>query len=155
MWCLFFFCFKQKTAYEMRISDWSSDVCSSDLPERLDGVLQRRLVALQRLLLAGVVLVDDLLHRDGAGHGGLLPEQCRGGAEGKAGDMPHRLQQRRTHAVAHQQVLEGTQVDEFLRVHVLQGRRAGALAQHRKLAFVDTSGAVLPGRSEEHTSELQ
>src|SRR3546814_1504721 len=29
--CVFFF--KQKTAYEMRISDWSSDVCSSDLPE--------------------------------------------------------------------------------------------------------------------------
>src|SRR3546814_3898157 len=29
------FCFfKQKTAYEMRISDWSSDVCSSDLPLR-------------------------------------------------------------------------------------------------------------------------
>src|SRR3546814_7788849 len=33
MWLLhvFFFFFKQKTAYEMRISDWSSDVCSSDL----------------------------------------------------------------------------------------------------------------------------
>src|SRR3546814_7268815 len=31
--CLFFF-FKQKTAYEMRISDWSSDVCSSDLGRR-------------------------------------------------------------------------------------------------------------------------
>src|SRR3546814_4658803 len=30
MFSLFFF-FKQKTAYEMRISDWSSDVCSSDL----------------------------------------------------------------------------------------------------------------------------
>src|SRR3546814_10269861 len=29
MWVFFFF--KQKTAYEMRISDWSSDVCSSDL----------------------------------------------------------------------------------------------------------------------------
>src|SRR3546814_18470822 len=29
--CFVFF-FKQKTAYEMRISDWSSDVCSSDLP---------------------------------------------------------------------------------------------------------------------------
>src|SRR3546814_6762541 len=28
---LFLFFFKQKTAYEMRISDWSSDVCSSDL----------------------------------------------------------------------------------------------------------------------------
>src|SRR3546814_8533285 len=30
----FFFFFKQKTAYEMRISDWSSDVCSSDLADR-------------------------------------------------------------------------------------------------------------------------
>src|SRR3546814_7366117 len=29
--CFFVFFFKQKTAYEMRISDWSSDVCSSDL----------------------------------------------------------------------------------------------------------------------------
>src|SRR3546814_5455274 len=53
---LFFF-FKQKTAYEMRISDWSSDVCSSDLhlmhrslvrPCRRDGpaaVLRRRPMA--------------------------------------------------------------------------------------------------------------
>src|SRR3546814_2081539 len=30
-WLIFCFFFKQKTAYEMRISDWSSDVCSSDL----------------------------------------------------------------------------------------------------------------------------
>src|SRR3546814_18590514 len=29
--CVIFFFFKQKSAYEMRISDWSSDVCSSDL----------------------------------------------------------------------------------------------------------------------------
>src|SRR3546814_1820888 len=49
---IFFFFFKQKTAYEMRISDWSSDVCSSDLhwqvaqssrtsqnlPENMDGL---------------------------------------------------------------------------------------------------------------------
>src|SRR3546814_1143999 len=32
----FFFFFKQKTAYEMRISDWSSDVCSSDLLARFN-----------------------------------------------------------------------------------------------------------------------
>src|SRR3546814_10964626 len=31
LWFGVFFFFKQKTAYEMRISDWSSDVCSSDL----------------------------------------------------------------------------------------------------------------------------
>src|SRR3546814_20411915 len=43
--CIFFF--KQKTAYEMRISDWSSDVCSSDLtdcaggPDRPDDERQR------------------------------------------------------------------------------------------------------------------
>src|SRR3546814_6962645 len=40
-YCLYFvfFLFKQKTAYDMRISDWSSDVCSSDL-----GVFRRLLV---------------------------------------------------------------------------------------------------------------
>src|SRR3546814_7168010 len=41
--CLLFF-FKQKTAYEMRISDWSSDVCSSDLwagSKRFVGALRR------------------------------------------------------------------------------------------------------------------
>src|SRR3546814_2297851 len=36
MYCLVFFFFKQKTAYEMRISDWSSDVCSSDLRRPAD-----------------------------------------------------------------------------------------------------------------------
>src|SRR3546814_3353726 len=36
LFCFFFF-FKQKTAYEMRISDWSSDVCSSDLGKSGDG----------------------------------------------------------------------------------------------------------------------
>src|SRR3546814_2533698 len=34
--CVFFF--KQKTAYEMRISDWSSDVCSSDLTDAVGNV---------------------------------------------------------------------------------------------------------------------
>src|SRR3546814_3936841 len=37
---LLFFFFKQKTAYEMRISDWSSDVCSSDLLKGDDGSKQ-------------------------------------------------------------------------------------------------------------------
>src|SRR3546814_2468381 len=40
--CFFlFFFFKQKTAYEMRISDWSSDVCSSDLRLVGQGIEQR------------------------------------------------------------------------------------------------------------------
>src|SRR3546814_9948421 len=42
----FFFFFKQKTAYEWRISDWSSDVCSSDLRRKArEAVLQGFTVA--------------------------------------------------------------------------------------------------------------
>src|SRR3546814_7007915 len=48
MYVVFFF-FKQKTAYEMRISDWSSDVCSSDLPtEALRAVTETGAAALRR-----------------------------------------------------------------------------------------------------------
>src|SRR3546814_4184697 len=55
--CLFdcfvsFFFFKQKTAYEMRISDWSSDVCSSDLDLHLLGLAE---------LLLGTLALLDLL----------------------------------------------------------------------------------------------
>src|SRR3546814_1056892 len=49
----FFFVFKQKTAYEMRISDWSSDVCSSDLTDNCSWLLLRieyRSNAVQRSL---------------------------------------------------------------------------------------------------------
>src|SRR3546814_6270476 len=45
--CVFFF-FKQKTAYEMRISDWSSDVCSSDL--RASRSLCRWLVVIEQAI---------------------------------------------------------------------------------------------------------
>src|SRR3546814_10517435 len=48
---LFVFFFKQKTAYEMRISDWSSDVCSSDLgadPDAADQDVHRRRPARRR-----------------------------------------------------------------------------------------------------------
>src|SRR3546814_3440329 len=38
---LSFFFFKQKTAYEMRISDWSSDVCSSDLRDAVIGDIRK------------------------------------------------------------------------------------------------------------------
>src|SRR3546814_5937297 len=59
--------FKQKTACEMRISDWSSDVCSSDLPTRVRtaGVRQQilltahqRLMTLMLLFLAAFLVVS-------------------------------------------------------------------------------------------------
>src|SRR3546814_10446144 len=59
---MFFLFFKQKTAYEMRISDWSSDVCSSDLPlVPADGRKNRKTLEGQSLML----LVDS-----GVGLGG-------------------------------------------------------------------------------------
>src|SRR3546814_5149553 len=49
-----FFFFKQKTAYEMRISDWSSDVCSSDL---FDWIRQSYFLIADHLL-RGVEAID-------------------------------------------------------------------------------------------------
>src|SRR3546814_15615842 len=74
--CVFFF--KQKTAYEMRISDWSSDVCSSDLV--LAGGEEQR-VGGDR---AGVVEADAAVDRraradtaldPGTGAGGVIEQQ--------------------------------------------------------------------------------
>src|SRR3546814_4817778 len=46
-----FFFFKQKTAYEVRISDWSSDVCSSDLMDAFESDVPER--AVRRTLALG------------------------------------------------------------------------------------------------------
>src|SRR3546814_6369155 len=55
----FFFC-KQRTAYDVRISDWSSDVCSSDLPASL---LDR--VAEKIKLMSGAAALVDTLKQHG------------------------------------------------------------------------------------------
>src|SRR3546814_5248352 len=55
---VFFFFFKQKTAYEMRISDWSSDVCSSDLAMRSIVAPRVRLGRVWPRLYAGCVRID-------------------------------------------------------------------------------------------------
>src|SRR3546814_7819087 len=64
VWDLFCF-FKQKTAYEMRISDWSSDVCSSDL-------LIREMSVEPGIILVGRMGVGDAGQRLGPGQGGPL-----------------------------------------------------------------------------------
>src|SRR3546814_10201320 len=53
VFCFFFF-FKQKTAYEMRISDWSSDVCSSDLIPFLRVAREQTVLARLALRLRGL-----------------------------------------------------------------------------------------------------
>src|SRR3546814_19984658 len=86
------FCFfKQKTAYELRISDWSSDVCSSDLPSewiRQDGAFpaivsqaqfdQARLIVEERSKRLTddemLALLSDILKRNGYLSGLLIDE---------------------------------------------------------------------------------
>src|SRR3546814_8258723 len=71
---LFCFFVKQKTAYEMRISDWSSDVCSSDLlPLHRSAARVEPLVGAVLVLLAGEHLaagVGGFLRRDAIFDGG-------------------------------------------------------------------------------------
>src|SRR3546814_3966320 len=74
-YCLFFF--KQKTAYEMRMSDWSSDVCSSDLRLAERGDAQR----LERIEIGGAVYIGQ---QPGL-HGRIIAHRrssCGGGSPG-------------------------------------------------------------------------
>src|SRR3546814_13131289 len=66
-----FFFFKQKTAYEMRISDWSSDVCSSDLPDAGAG--------------RGRTVAEDGADPPGAGGGARVPDARRSAGRAGAG----------------------------------------------------------------------
>src|SRR3546814_19890677 len=58
-----FFFFKQKTAYEMRISDWSSDVCSSDLA-RGQGAARRNLGAVGQRRTLELAEAEEALEED-------------------------------------------------------------------------------------------
>src|SRR3546814_5483241 len=69
-WCFFFF--KQKTAYEMRISDWSSDVCSSDLGAR---EMERRAIGVRAGAAMAGILADRRMSADAAVSMSLVPPQ--------------------------------------------------------------------------------
>src|SRR3546814_4164774 len=116
---------KQKTAYEMRISGWSSDVCSSDL----EGAM--RAAAGWGQQLRAHVVAREVVDRRVA----LLEQQQRAGAvgDGFAGEL---------HA---HPLLRGC--DLYAIVGAL-GETRGTVARG-----IVTGGAVV--RSEEHTSELQ
>src|SRR3546814_2802916 len=74
-----FFFFKQKTAYEMRISDWSSDVCSSDLAGR--PVVGQPDAGAGR----GRTVAEDGADPPGAGGGARVPDARRSAGRAGAG----------------------------------------------------------------------
>src|SRR3546814_2590081 len=86
LYCVLFF-FKQKTAYEMRISDWSSDVCSSDLgPQgRTHSQLLSNGEIARARSAAGLRIHDDLLPCEGGPGIRRMDESCcnAGGGSGR------------------------------------------------------------------------
>src|SRR3546814_5291423 len=139
MWLLMFFesvCFfffKQKTAYEMRISDWSSDVCSSDLRTGTAGRLGCHTV----LAVKGGACV----HARGLQPSATL-DRCAAACGAGAGQS--------------RPVPEHAHVVFFLRFSAVCSRPASSLPAGDR--GPDPRGRAVrgrPARSEEHTSELQ
>src|SRR3546814_9660387 len=120
-----FFCCKQKTAYEMRISDWSSDVCSSDLLRATQLAMDARQSEHERDVLTGVE------HR------------CHDVGEPV---LVVRLDRRRQ---GDRVVVAIAVEDRHARGVIRDARIADA---EREAVFAHERHA---GRSEEHTSELQ
>src|SRR3546814_7005310 len=130
MSCIFFF--KQKTAYEMRISDWSSDVCSSDLLKvkealklvrdeeagRLVNEEELKAKALEAVEQHGIVFIDE------------IDKVAKRGNVGGA-DVSR----------------EGVQRDLL---PLIEG-----CTVNTKLGMVKNDHILFIARSEEHTSELQ
>src|SRR3546814_4234582 len=85
---------KQKTAYEMRISDWSTDVCSSDLPE---GDAAQGAVAQDARLHGGVRQVDrEAAAGAEAALAGLHHADDTAGHAADEDDLPHRTDRKST-----------------------------------------------------------
>src|SRR3546814_9606344 len=151
-----FFFFKQKTAYEMRISDWSSDVCSSDL----------QVFDLREPHLAGYGADDPLAfgHPQDAGHGAvgcLRQRQQKAFADRRAlgGQVDH-AGHHHDAAVAHEGhpallheagALGREKAAEQESLHIGAPERRGDLGTGKAVA----EAVLCAVRSEEHTSELQ
>src|SRR3546814_6977446 len=124
------FFFKKKTAYEMRIRDWSSDVCSSDLGHELH-----------------VVRHDD----DGRALGPKTVQE-RHELVGPSPVLPERR------FVEHQHPSPGHERRAHREPSLLPARQQERVRARTSLeseAAKDLVGAFPPDRSEEHTSELQ
>src|SRR3546814_10364290 len=140
------FFFKQKTAYEMRISDWSSDVCSSDLQR-----LVRRVHVDAGTGALGVLALEQV--RDAAGELDHFQPALQVAARIRQHLAVLAVQQPRQRVhVALEQALE---LEQHPRAPLRVDLRPRPLAFDRACDRAVELGRVGEGRSEEHTSELQ
>src|SRR3546814_7408749 len=131
-----FFFFKQKTAYEMRISDWSSDVCSSDLHAQGEAALARL-----RPVDAGHTVQQLLNRKVHRGASALAALQFR--------DVEQGVQQAPGRVARLAQIADdGTHLADVRRAFQRSDEQLDGM---QRLPQVVARG----GRSEEHTSELQ
>src|SRR3546814_9727305 len=146
MYCMFksslylFFFFKQKTAYEMRISDWSSDVCSSDLTRQICRLDRLRPRPARRYPQHAVAV---------AGHARRASVRCRHARRAVAGGAGAAAALVRGWRAAGEVATGGGRVTAVLDPEIalfLAEMKAG-WAAHPPFAELD--------RSEEHTAELQ
>src|SRR3546814_1759990 len=124
-----FFCFKQKTAYELRISDWSSDVCSSDLAPLVGGIGGHPRVARAGTLAVAAASLAAIV----AVFGAIAPRAVR-----HLADLLEKVPQSPRTAAGHAGVI-------FV-AHTAFIGAAGAINRGCARKWL---------RSEEHTSELQ
>src|SRR3546814_3855004 len=132
------FFFKQKTAYEMRISDWSSDVCSSDLLEHAARLGYKRIVVFPYFLFTGILVQRIYDHTDIVAQRHPEIEFVKAGY---LNDHPAVLD---AFAERVQEILDG----ENLMNCKLCKYRAQVLGFEAEVGLAQE-------RSEEHTSELQ
>src|SRR3546814_4848155 len=125
---MYFFFVKQKTAYEMRISDWSSDVCSSDL----------KLLKSMTDEVAGLVLTDNYRQNQALS----LMERM---SVSRLGSKQHFIQ------TLESQGLIDRQIEDLPSDSEIAERKARTLG----LTPPELSIQLSHTRSEEHTSEIQ
>src|SRR3546814_18011612 len=139
MFCFFFF--KQKTAYEMRIRDWSSDVCSSDL---WDALREETGIG-DRLALADVAAAD-YVQALGEMLGQVRPRAHVGACRGSRGAALAVAGERRRHRAERVDRNVGAARD------ISRGERLDRLAEHRPIADVlSTDHPVLPPFPQDQT----
>src|SRR5437016_578829 len=102
----------------------------------LDRLAERGVGGAEALGLSLVVLVDDLLDGDRAGHRRALAEERRCRAERVTSDMPQRMQQGRPHLAPPYQRLEGGEMAFFLRRHAADLIAGAAAPDDCELAVI-------------------